>query len=275
MCKYLGEKIMRHVTVVGGTHGNERVGVELVKQWRAKPDIIKRATFDTVAICGNPKAADANLRYVDEDMNRMFTGDCISTASHIEGTRARELNGMLGPKVLNYTEHTGTDFIVDLHSSNSNLGIVAMISSSEDDLTALRLSHYLKQTFPELRVTTSPGRKHDSYSVDSISPNGIAFEIGPLVHGTISSPLLEATRQLVQHTLYFLDKRNIELITEGVNIARMLKESEKPIDNYGSGEFDSLTTTVVSAALAPQSLVPGSFPDLEQFIYVASIGYPE
>eukprot|EP01038_Epipyxis_sp_PR26KG_P016250 gene16250-22129_t len=34
MNKYNGDKIIRHVTIVGGTHGNERLGIELVKQWK-------------------------------------------------------------------------------------------------------------------------------------------------------------------------------------------------------------------------------------------------
>eukprot|EP01034_Spumella_vulgaris_P027937 gene27937-34723_t len=275
MCKYLGEKIVRNVAIVGGTHGNERVGVELVEQWTADPSLIKRPTLTGLAVLGNPAAVDANVRFLDEDLNRLFGGDSISTADHIEGKRVKELNAQLDPKLLNYTEPTGSDFIIDLHSSNSRVGIVAMISSSPDDLTAVRLCHHLKTIFPELRVTTSPGRKHDSYSVDSIAPSGIAFEVGPLVHGTLSSPMLEATRQLVLSTLDFLDKRNVELLEESERSAAAAKESAASIDNYGASEFDSNTVNVVSSALAPQSLVPSAFPDLEQFMYTAAINYPE
>ena len=79
----------------------------------------------------------------------------------------------------------------------------------------------------------------DSYSVDSITPSGIAFEVGPLVHGTVSSAVLETTRSLVLNALEY---------------------------------FDSLAAHDKIAAKL--SIVPNSFPELEYFEYVTSVKYP-
>ena len=65
--------------------GNERIGVELINQWKASGhnsdpaghsidtgDTCHRSTFETVLVHGNPAAIDANRRYIDEDLNRQF-----------------------------------------------------------------------------------------------------------------------------------------------------------------------------------------------------------
>ena len=58
--------------------GNERIGVELINQWKASGHSIDtantchRSTFETVLVHGNPAAIEANRRYVDDDLNRQF-----------------------------------------------------------------------------------------------------------------------------------------------------------------------------------------------------------
>ena len=130
-------------------------------------------------------------------------------ASIQEAQRALDLNTLLGPKAppLDHHEITAEDveteaskgFIIDLHSSNSNVGLVGMISGIKVDVTAARLSHHLQSKFHNMRFTSSPGSKAESYSVDAISGSGMAIEVGPVVHGTVSEELLEDTKQLVRH----------------------------------------------------------------------------
>jgi succinylglutamate desuccinylase/L-amino acid N-acyltransferase YncA len=230
MVRYLGERVIRKVAIIGGTHGNERIGVELVRQWRRNPSELCRSSLETQVLLGNPAAVEKNVRFIDSDLNREFTGRELPELELIletggsdskvssETQRAHEVNGMLGPKGA-ADKPTQCDFVIDLHSSNSNVGLVAMISSADVDCYATRLCRHLledekcKNLFPGLHITTSEGTKGDSYSIDSVPPYGISFEVGPLPHGTLSSPLLEKTRQLVLSTLDFIEAHNLRLLT--------------------------------------------------------------
>lgn len=58
----LGERVVKQVAIVGGTHGNERIGVELVDLWSKNNVEIKRSTFNSMVLLGNPSAVDLNVR---------------------------------------------------------------------------------------------------------------------------------------------------------------------------------------------------------------------
>ncbi len=61
------------ILVVGGMHGNESLGLGLVRLLKEKP--IKGV--DT--LIANPKAVKLNLRFVESDMNRSFGGQFAGT----------------------------------------------------------------------------------------------------------------------------------------------------------------------------------------------------
>lgn len=47
MVMYLYDKIYRNVAIVGGTHGNERIGVLLAEHWQKHPEELQRSTLTT------------------------------------------------------------------------------------------------------------------------------------------------------------------------------------------------------------------------------------
>ena len=104
-----------------------------------------------------------NKRYIHTDLNRMFLGDLSDKVMNnieinTELQRALELNAKLGPKA-NSLIPSAADFIIDLHSTNSNVGIVAMISG-DSDVFAFRVAKHLQSTsYPELKITCYPGEK--------------------------------------------------------------------------------------------------------------------
>lgn len=63
---------IKHVLIVGGTHGNELTGVYLLKKFEQCPELIRRPSFETITLLGNPKAVEAGVRYIDKDLNRCF-----------------------------------------------------------------------------------------------------------------------------------------------------------------------------------------------------------
>lgn len=69
------------VLVIGGMHGNEPLGIELVERLMKEP--IKGVT----ATIANPQAKKINKRFTESDLNRSFPGDNDT----YEGQRAKEL----------------------------------------------------------------------------------------------------------------------------------------------------------------------------------------
>jgi len=98
------------VLIMGGVHGNERTGVEVVKSLvdaLAKPgggDTVQQGEL-TLAI-GNPEAVEQNVRFVEQDLNRCF--GLQEGPSSLERRRAIELEPYL----------TDIDVLVDLHATN-------------------------------------------------------------------------------------------------------------------------------------------------------------
>lgn len=56
------------ILVIGGMHGNEPLGVELVKIFKQKP--VENIDY----VFANPKAIKAGVRFIKEDLNRSFPG---------------------------------------------------------------------------------------------------------------------------------------------------------------------------------------------------------
>ena len=71
------------ILVIGGMHGNEPLGIALVKSLAQEP-------IDNVdAIFANQKAIANDCRFINSDLNRSFPGD--SKSSVYENRRAAEI----------------------------------------------------------------------------------------------------------------------------------------------------------------------------------------
>jgi succinylglutamate desuccinylase len=83
--------------IVGGVHGDERVGARVVESWRdaACP---QPCAWQLRLVVGNPRALEAGTRYVDSDLNRAFGPE--ASAHGYEVTRAAAICDALGePRV--------------------------------------------------------------------------------------------------------------------------------------------------------------------------------
>ena len=60
------------MVVIGGVHGDERSGIRAVRRLREADLGFRRVV---VFVLTNPAAIDANERYHDADLNRVFPGD--------------------------------------------------------------------------------------------------------------------------------------------------------------------------------------------------------
>ncbi|HVV26134.1 MAG TPA: succinylglutamate desuccinylase/aspartoacylase family protein [Candidatus Saccharimonadales bacterium] len=87
------------ILVIGGMHGNEPLGLELVKAFHRRP------TAGVTAIYANSVAIAADTRFVKCDLNRTFPGDRTSKVYEIR--RAAEIVAMT----------SDYDLILDFHNT--------------------------------------------------------------------------------------------------------------------------------------------------------------
>ncbi|XP_057634969.1 N-acyl-aromatic-L-amino acid amidohydrolase (carboxylate-forming) [Chionomys nivalis] len=227
---------LRRVAVTGGTHGNEMCGVYLVKHWLQAPGELQRPSFSAMPVLANPAATAACRRYLGRDLNRTCTLTLLNSAATpddpYEATRARELNQLLGPKGTDQA----FDFILDLHNTTANTG-VCLISEASHSSFNLHLCHYLQMQNPGLpcRLLQYEPPGAETYSVESVSKNGIGLELGPQPQGVLRADLFSQMRTLVASTLDF-----IELFNQGkafpafeIDIYRILGRVDFPRTSDG------------------------------------------
>lgn len=193
---------INRILIAGGTHGNELIGVYAIKTFAVQPDLVRRSSFETLTVLGNPEAITANRRYIDHDLNRSF-----GTSAHLGGTgyelqRAAALREHFGPK-----GRQPVDFVIDLHSTTSNAGVMLIL----DSLTGftLRLAAYISRVHPEVRLYSSKGSGRRQDSLRSLASHRLGIEVGPVAHGTLNAQFFQKTEAVVQTTLDYLEHHNI------------------------------------------------------------------
>ena len=96
------------ILVIGGMHGNELLGLEIVNMF------IKKPVNGVDVIVANEEATRANSRFTGKDLNRSFPGDGRST---YEDKRAQELLGLAKQY----------DVVLDFHNTGENFSKMALI----------------------------------------------------------------------------------------------------------------------------------------------------
>lgn len=223
---------VRFVAVVGGTHGNEVHGRYLVKELAGQTDQLKRDySFHIEPILANPAASTATgtgngRRYMEKDLNRCFgMTDLLPTNSThhppklYEECIAEELNSLLGPKASMTPNY---DFIVDLHSTTSNTGI--LILCHPKDAFSISLAYQLQKKHSEVSISFwSDG---DVPLLPTVSRSGITFEVGPVAHSTTIASLYFLTRTVIYDLLGLINLHNAYLNSHAQRIEQVYKEAQ-------------------------------------------------
>jgi succinylglutamate desuccinylase len=110
---FVGDKKGKCIVIMAGVHGNERVGVHVIQKLNTllrQEEIIG----EVYLILGNPDAYKNNVRFVDEDMNRLFGKETLEEIKklsfkqlNVEQKRVLELLPILQK----------ADFLLDIHST--------------------------------------------------------------------------------------------------------------------------------------------------------------
>ncbi len=220
------KNLIKNVVIVGGTHGNEFTGVYLAKYWLKNPNMVQRRGFNTNIIFANQKAFKEVRRYIDRDLNRSCSLSILSkNADSHEAKLAHHLNTLIGPKD-NHQENA--DFVVDLHTTTSNMGI-SLVISNQNELTWLAAS-YLSEEFPDLKIYRWQGDEEGAF-VDSLGADGFAIEVGAIPQGVLRSDIYKQTEEIVYKLLDFLE--NPSDTNRTVNVYDHVTLVDFPRDNDG------------------------------------------
>lgn len=207
-CRPVGRKdLVRRVCISGGAHGNERNGVQLARHFaklQGPPGSPHGFGFDLSAIEANPEAVKANVRFVDEDLNRCFRLETLEDPGHtdlLEHRRAKELNALLGPKS---SPTPRCDYCFDLHNTTANTGVALMLHPR--DTLSQEIAAYLISLDPEVRVCFWPDREPGL--LPSLARGGMTFEVGPVSWGCLDAEQYHRSRWLLEASLRYLDAHN-------------------------------------------------------------------
>jgi len=195
---------IRRVAIAGGTHGNELVGVHLVKHWKSAPKEIQRASFSTELHLTNPAANKALRRYIDQDLNRQFYVEDLNNTGLMgcEQQRAKVLNELLGPK-----EDPRIDFVIDMHTTTANMG-TSLIFNLNDPFV-VGMAFYIKQKMPNATLFFNPRtRLEDNFLMSVGRLSGLLIEVGPIAQGLLNYEVYSQTQSAVYHGLDYIEARN-------------------------------------------------------------------
>ncbi len=114
--------------VIGGLHGNEPLGLEVLERLSRLDD--PRVT----AVVGNPLATEHDVRYVDADLNRVFPGS--ATRDDYEERRAAEL--------VETISDGGYDLVIDFHNTHTSGNDCGFVGDRGDRTWAAEAARFLR-----------------------------------------------------------------------------------------------------------------------------------
>jgi aspartoacylase len=197
-------KKINRVAIVGGTHGNEFTGAYLIKKFDQFPDLVKTPSFETVTLLANPKAFEATRRYIEKDLNRCFRQQDLQnpTSNSYEEKRAKSIQEIFGSK-----DDKQIDFLLDLHSTTSNMGLTLILVNSHP--FNLKLAAYLSKINPLVTVYRCSFKTvEENPFVNSLCELGFAIELGAIAQGVLNAKLFQQTEELIHTILDYLEKFN-------------------------------------------------------------------
>lgn len=234
-------KIPSRVVIVGGTHGNEWTGIQIVRHYQ---DLLK-TKFPKLSlefIFANPAAHQLNARFKDEDLNRAFQFLNEKRTSY-EHLRAHEIKEIIQREPC---------LVLDLHTTTSFMGNT-IIAPNYNPLT-LSLCAKLQHQFKDCRVIGSPDPRRKFLA--SQSEFGLILEIGPVANSVVGAVALESTLTLIEYilkemsSLESVGNGNVEIFEESQDI-HYPKNKKGELNGYIHSEFQGKNFHVINGTFIP------------------------
>ncbi len=192
---------IRQVVIVGGTHGNELVGVYLVKAFEQAPEAIQRTSFRSRTLLANPEAVAKGRRYVEQDLNRCFRLEDLNRPPTTYEARQAKLIY----QTLKLDAELPVDLLLDLHSTTANMGLTLILASQHP--FNLRLAAHLTSLNPLIKIYCWPQSLNSPF-LRSLCALGCAIEVGPVAQGVLDAALFQQAQTLVMQILNYVEAFN-------------------------------------------------------------------
>lgn len=211
---------VQSIAIVGGTHGNELTGIQLVRHLQNFP-ITHSDDIVLSFILANAEAIAANVRFIDVDLNRQFHLDNLKSSNSMlyELNLAKILNQKIGPK-----QAPLTDLVIDIHNTTSAMGPTLIVLEDSDFYR--EMARYLKQHMPEANILLEdevPYQEHPYLC--TVGKRGIMLEIGAQPQGVSRADIFAQCQNMLQIILAYVDLYNKQAIP-----------TSQPVDTYRFGE---------------------------------------
>jgi succinylglutamate desuccinylase len=151
----------------------------------------------------NPKASEANLRYMEEDLNRCFLSKDLDNPEKVtyEQRRAKEINSIIGPKA---SPTPKCDYVMDLHNTTAATGVALFLHPR--DTFSQELAAYLLSLDSTVSVALWADR--DVVLLPSVGRSGMTFEVGPVSIGCLDAKLYNQSKMLVDSAMDYMTAHN-------------------------------------------------------------------
>jgi aspartoacylase len=194
--------LIKSVMIIGGIHGNELIGVYLIKLFEQFPHLIQRPSFESSTLLANPKAVAECRRYTEKDLNRSFNREDLNdpTLSTFEDKLAKQIY-----KNIQSQNQSQISMFVDLHSTTANMGLTLILIKLHPCL--LQLAVYLNSINPDVRILYIPSHAANNFLISQCEL-GFAIEVGPVPQGVLNAVLFQKTKEIIYAILDYVQAFN-------------------------------------------------------------------
>jgi len=207
------------VAVLGGAHGNEWSGVRVVEDFLPVLLASTQYPFQVTPSLVNIKAIEVARRFIDFDMNRISAHlEDKSFSHHYEWQRATQIKNTFNEKKI--------DFIIDMHTTTSNMGVTLILTELTPFLASLCSYVQIKMSDVRVLIAPDPSKKY----LVSQAHAGIMIEVGPCTQAVNDAKIIQQT------------SRALELLLEAIKIdfqpqIKNLEYFEEKADFYYPDKF--------------------------------------
>ena len=223
--------MLNSIAILGGTHGNETSGIQLVRHWQNGNLPERFSELQPEMRLVNSAAIEANVRYVDDDLNRQFTAHSLEQqCSEAEAQLARQLNQTLGPK-----GNSATDFVIDIHNTTSAMGATLIIL--QQDEFNIQLARFVKHHMPEANILLEDDKAYSEHPyLCTLGTQGVMVEVGGQPQGVLREDIFQLTQTLTETILDFCLAYNAQTLPElaPCDVFRLGENICFPLDETGA-----------------------------------------
>ena len=191
------------VAIVGGTHGNETSGIQLVRNWREYGLPHHYGSLSLSLHLANEAAIKANTRFVEDDLNRQFSFERLLAAdTSLEARLAKALNNTLGPK-----GDAKNDLVIDIHNTTSNMGATLIIL--EADEFHISMARFVKKAMPEANILLEDEVTPAEHPyLCTVGKRGVMVEVGAQPQGVLREDVFQLAQTMTCAVLDFCQAWN-------------------------------------------------------------------